>query len=192
VYLTRPYAPAETRLKAFISYLHAMLAVAAQIRTNSRAPLPRSFVEYGVNSFGGFPGFYRKDVPKIFAEVENPALQADLLGAIEPAARAMQDLADWLSSGAAQATDNFALGSGKFAEMLRMTERITTPLGELERVGHDDLVRNLNALQQACAAYLPGATTEACVPKVAADKASGGAMAGARPARYAPPVRRRL
>ncbi|HKR51554.1 MAG TPA: DUF885 family protein, partial [Pseudonocardiaceae bacterium] len=63
VYLTRPYAPVETRLKAFISYARAVPAAGAQIRANLRTPLPKSFVQYGVNGFGGFPDFYRKDVP---------------------------------------------------------------------------------------------------------------------------------
>jgi len=75
VYLTRPYAPAETRLKAFINYARAVPTAAAQIRANLRTPLPRSFVKYGVDGFGGFPDFYRKEVPQIFAEVPNPALQ---------------------------------------------------------------------------------------------------------------------
>jgi hypothetical protein len=30
-------------------------------------PLPKSFITYGVDSFGGFASFYREDVPKIFA-----------------------------------------------------------------------------------------------------------------------------
>ncbi len=180
VYLTRPYASADTRLAAFIGYARAVPAAAAQIRANLRTPLPKSFIEYGVNSFGGFPDFYRKDVPKIFAEVKDPALQAELTGTIEPAARAMQDLADWLKSGLPQATENFTLGPAKFADMLRMTEGVTTPLAELESVGRADLARNNDALKQACAEYLPGATIEACVATVDADKPSGGAVEGAR------------
>jgi hypothetical protein len=180
VYLTRPYAPAESRLKAFVGYARAVPAAAGQIRANLRTPLPKSFIKYGVDGFGGFPGFYRKDVPKIFAEVKDPALQAELTSSIELAARAMQDLADWLNSGLAQATENFALGPAKFADMLRMTERVTTPLAELESVGRTDLARNLGALKQACAEYLPGAVIEACVAKVAADKPSGGPVEGAR------------
>ncbi len=180
VYLTRPYAPAEARLRAFIGYARAVPTAAAQIRTNLRTPLPKSFIKYGVDGFGGFPDFYRKDVPKVFAQVKDPALQAELTSAIEPAARAMQDLADWLSSGNPQATENFALGPAKFADMLRMTERVTTPLAELERVGRADLDRNSTALKQACAVYLPGGTIEACVAKVNADKPSGGAVEGAR------------
>ncbi|MGH3767986.1 MAG: DUF885 domain-containing protein [Pseudonocardiaceae bacterium] len=180
VYLTRPYSPAQARLKAFIGYAHAVPTAAAQIRANLRTPLPKSFIKYGVDGFGGFPDFYRKDVPKFFAEVQDPALQAELASAVEPAARAMQDLADWLSSGTAQATENFALGPARFADMLRMTERVTTPLAELERVGRADLDRNTTALKQSCAVYLPGGTIEACVAKVNADKPRGGAVEGAR------------
>ncbi len=180
VYLTRPYAPAETRLKAFIGYARAVPAAANQVRANLRTPMPKSFIKYGVDGFGGFPDFYRKDVPKIFAEVKNPALQADLASAIEPAARAMQDLADWIQSGTRQATEDFALGPAKFADMLRMTEGVTTPLAELESVGRADLARNLTALKQACAGYLPGATVEACVTRVNEDKPTGGSVEGAR------------
>lgn len=180
VYLTRPYAPAETRLKAFISYARAVPAAAAQVRANLRTPMPKSFVKYGVDGFGGFPDFYRKNVPPIFVEVRDPALQAELAGVIEPAAQAMQDLAAWIKSGEAQATENFALGPEKFANMLRRTERVTTPLAELERIGRADLERNLTALKQACAGYLPGATIEACVAKVNEDKPTGGAVEGAR------------
>ncbi|MGH3873289.1 MAG: DUF885 domain-containing protein [Pseudonocardiaceae bacterium] len=180
VYLTRPYAPAETRLKAFVSYVRAVPAAAVQIRENLRTPLPKSFIQYGVDGFGGFPDFYRNDVPKIFAEVKDQALQAELASTIEPAARAMQDLADWLDSGRPQATENFALGPAKFAAMLRRTERVTTPLAELTKVGRDDLARNEAALKQACAEYLPVATIEACIAKVQADKPSGGAVEGAR------------
>jgi hypothetical protein len=180
VYLTRPYASAEKRMAAFIGYARAVSPAAAQIRANLRTPLPKSFIQYGVDGFGGFPDFYRKDVPKIFAEVKDPVLQAELVSTIEPAARAMQDLADWLNSGLPQATENFALGPAKFTDMLRMTEHVTTPLAELESVGRADLARNRDALTQACAEYLPGATTEACVAKVEADKPSGGAVEGAR------------
>ncbi|HKR50364.1 MAG TPA: DUF885 domain-containing protein, partial [Pseudonocardiaceae bacterium] len=137
-------------------------------------------VQYGFNGFGGFPDFYRKDVPKIFAEVKDPALQAELESAIEPAARAMQDLTDWLNSGLPQATENFALGPAKFADMLRRTARVTTSLAELESVGRADLARNDAALKQACAEYLPGATIEACIAKMQADKPSGGPVEGAR------------
>jgi hypothetical protein len=178
-YLTRPYAPLEQRMRAFIDYARAVPKAADQIRANLKGPLPRSFIKYGVDGFGGFPSFYRTDVPKVFASVTDPDRQRQLAEAIEPAARAMQGLADWLRSQEAGATEDFALGPRRFADMLRLTEGVTTPLDELERVGREDLARNVEALKQACAAYRPGESITECIAAMNRDKPPGGVVAGA-------------
>ncbi|GAA5170158.1 DUF885 domain-containing protein [Pseudonocardia eucalypti] len=179
-YLTRPYAPLETRLKAFVGYAGAIPKAAEQIRANLKPPLPRSFVKYGVDGFGGLPDFYRNDVPKVFEQVADPALKQQLTDAIGPAAQAMQGLADYLKQQEPTATEDFALGPGRFADMLRMTEGVTTPLAELEQVGRADLARNTEALKQACAQYRPGASIVDCIAAMNADKPAGGVVAGAR------------
>ncbi|HZZ49278.1 MAG TPA: DUF885 domain-containing protein [Pseudonocardia sp.] len=178
-YLTRPYAPPEQRMRAFIAYARAVPKAAEQIRANLRQPLPRSFIKYGIDGFGGFPAFYRTDVPKVFAQVGDPSLHQQLTEAIEPAAQAMQRLADWLHTQEAGATDDFALGPRRFADMLRLTEGVTTPLEELERVGREDLARNVESLKQACAAYRPGASVADCIAAMSRDKPAGGVVAGA-------------
>jgi hypothetical protein len=178
-YLTRPYAPLEQRMRAFISYARAVPKAAEEIRANLKQPLPRSFIQYGIDGFGGFPAFYRGEVPKVFAQVDDPGLKQQLTEVIEPAAQAMQGLADWLKSREASATEDFALGPARFADMLRLTEGVTTPLDELERVGRDDLARNVEALKQACAAYRPGASITECIAQMNKDKPAGGVVAGA-------------
>ncbi len=180
VYIARPYAAADVRLKAFTAYLKAIPVAIAQIRANLKTPLPKTFVERGIAAFGGYASFYRDDAPKAFASVTDAALQADFKAAIEPAAQAMQGMADWLTSEQPKATDNFALGPKKFADMLWKTERVNTPLKRLEAVGRADLARNLAALKDACAQVLPGGTLHACVDQVNADKPQGGAVEGAR------------
>lgn len=180
VYLTRPYAPLDQRMKAFIAYAKAIPTATAQIRANLKTPLPKTFVQLGINGFGGFPDFYRKDVPTIFAEVKDEALQKELAAAIEPAAKAMQELADWLKSEQPKANDDYALGAEKFAAMLKMTEGVDTPLAELEAIGRADLARNQAALKEACAAFAPKASIVACIAKVGANKPKGGAVEGAR------------
>lgn len=180
VYLTRPYAPLDQRLRAFIAYAKAVPTAAAQIRANLKTPLPKTYVQLGINGFGGFPDFYRKDVPTIFAEVKDEALQKELKAAIEPAAKAMQDLADWLKTELPKADDSYALGAEKFAAMLKMTEGVTTPLAELEAIGKADLARNQAALKTACEQFAPKASLLACIDKVNANKPKGGAVEGAR------------
>ena len=180
VYVTRPYAPPETRLRAFIAYLKAVPRAARQIRANLKAPLPLSFIDYGKAGFGGFAAYYPGDGKAAFASVADRALQAELDSAARDAARAMQGLADWLEAQRPNATQDFALGAGRFARMLRDTEMVDTPLAELEAIGRADLKRNQDALRASCARYAPGATLQACMNKMAANKPQGGAVAAAR------------
>src|SRR3546814_20234884 len=58
--------------------------------------MPKTFVTLGINGFGGFAEFYRKDVPAVFADVNDATLQQQLKIALEGAAAAMDGLADWL------------------------------------------------------------------------------------------------
>ncbi|HEV2817609.1 MAG TPA: DUF885 domain-containing protein [Allosphingosinicella sp.] len=180
VYVTRPYAPAETRLRAFIAYLKEIPRAARQIRANLRTPLPVSFIDYGKSAFGGFADYYPGDGTAAFAEVRDPALQAELRAAAGEAARAMRGLADWLEGQRPTATTNFALGAERFAQMVRDTEMVDLPLAELEAIGRADLQRNQQALTAACAQYAPGATIPACMERMNAKKPEGGPVAGAR------------
>ncbi|MDQ4086624.1 MAG: DUF885 domain-containing protein [Pseudomonadota bacterium] len=180
VYVTRPYAPPEQRMRAYIAYLRHVPRAAEQIRANLRTPLPASFIDYGKAGFGGFAEYYGGDGKAAFAGVQNPALQAELNQASDAAARATRRLADWLEAQRPNATQDFALGAERFAQMLRDTEMVDTPLAELERVGREDLQRNQQALRDACARYAPGATIPACMERMNANKAEGGAVAGAR------------
>jgi hypothetical protein len=180
VYLTRDYAPLEKRLQGYIGYARSIPKLAADIRANLRTPLPKSFVERGIAGFGGYADFFRADVPKAFASVKNPELQAQFKEANDAAAKAMADLTSWLESERAGATDEFALGEPLFLEMLKQTEGVDVPLTQLVSAGRVDLERNTRALQAACKQYLPGGTVPACVEKMGRNKPSGGAVPGAR------------
>jgi uncharacterized protein (DUF885 family) len=179
-YVSVPYAPADTRLRAFIKYATGIPQAVEHILANLQTPLPKTFVDYGISGSGGFVEFYRKDVPLAFAEVKDEQLQKELQTAIEPAAQAMEKMRKWFEAQKAQATDAYALGPEKFAAMVRMTEGVTTPIDKLEATGRADLERNLAALAQACKAYLPKGSLAACMEKQAADKPQGGAVEGAR------------
>ena len=180
VYLTREYGPLEQRLRAYIAYARAVPRATAQIRANLRPPLARTLIERGVSGFSGYADFYRSDVPKVFAGVTDAALQKEFSAANEAAAKAMADLAGWLTSQRATATEDFALGAERFARMLKATEGVTTPLAEIEAAGRAELQRDQQALREACAVFAPGATLQACMAKMQDNKPKGGAVAGAR------------
>lgn len=180
MYLTREYAPLPQRMDAFIRYQEALPKAIAQIKANFKLPLPASYIELGVNSFGGYASFFASDVPTIFKDVQDATLQARLKASNAGAIKATQEMAGWLKAQQPQATQDFALGEEKFAKMLHATERVDIPLAQLKAAGEADLARNLAALKDACAHYLPNQPLPACVAKVNADKPVGGAVEGAR------------
>lgn len=178
--LTREYAPLEQRMRSYIGYSRSIPRVAGEIRANLRTPLPQTYVERGIGAFGGFADFYEKDLPQAFASVKDEALQKEFAEANKAAIAAMRDLAKWLEGERRNATEGYALGAEKFAEMLRATEQVTTPLAELEAVGRADMKRNQEALKEACAKYAAGAKIEACIAKSRSNKPEGGPVQGAR------------
>ena len=180
IYLSRPYAPVETRLRAYLDYARAIPAATDQIRANLRTPMPAPWVEYGVNAFSGFAQFFASDVAPVFAAVRDDALQSQLKVANAEAARAMQGLADWFVAQRPKATQDYALGAGMFAKMLAATELVTVPVERLREIGEADLGRHLVALRKVCSSYAPGATLPECAAKANAHKPAGGAVAGAR------------
>jgi len=180
VYVARDYAPLATRMKGYIGYARQIPRIAADIRANLRMPMAKTLLQRGIEGFGGFATFYRKDVPKIFASVQDPAAQKDLADADAAAAKAMEDLTKWLESQRKSATENFALGEPLFLDMLKATEEVDTPVAELLRIGRADLDRNLQSLKEACSQFAPRTSLRACTLKMEAHKPEGGPVEYAR------------
>jgi hypothetical protein len=180
MYLTRPYAPLAQRMAAFVTYEEALPKAVEQIKANFKPPLPATFLDLGANSFGGYATFFKTDVPGIFADVKDDALQARFRASNAAAIKAAQDMADWFAAQKPKATQAFALGSDTFAKMLHATERVDMPLDELKAAGESDLQRNLDSLKAACAQFDAGKSLADCVAKDNADKPEGGAVEGAR------------
>lgn len=180
VYLTRPYAPLDQRMRAFIDYARALPTALNQIRANLRTPLPRTYVDRGRALTGGLAQYFENDVPGIFSSVQDAQLQSGLRTAISDAVRALKALDGWFESGRAEATDAFPLGADKFQEMLRSTERIDLPLDRLESIGREDLEKNLTALRDACSQFDRGMSLGECVAKANRDKPKGSPVEAAR------------
>ena len=186
VFIARPYADAQTRMKAFITYLGNIPTAADQIKANLKIPLPKTFVKYGQAGFGGFAESYTGDAKVAFAEVKDEALQKEFDVAAMKAAAAMKDLAGHI--GSQPGTDGgYELGAEKFAKMVKETEGVDISLAELTKIGQADLKRNQAALAKVCATYAPGATMQACMDKMSANKAADGPVAEAR--RQLPPIK---
>ena len=180
VYLTRPYAPLAERMQAYITLARNIPRAAEQARANLRTPMPKTYAALGRDMTGNMAAFMRKDVPGIFATVDDAGLKADLAEANEAAAAALDELARWFKAEEAKGTNDFAIGAEMFAKMLAATEHVTVPLADLERIGREDLERNRAALAGACAKIAPRKTLTACVAQVNDEKPKQGPVMRAR------------
>jgi len=180
VYLTRPYAPLDQRMRAFINYEKALPAALDQIRANLQTPMPRTYVDFGRLTFGGLAQYFDHDVKEIFAPVKDPQLQSDFAAANTNAIRALKSLDAWFAAQHAKANENFALGAELFHQMLFATERVDISLDKLQEIGRLDLDRNLAALKEACAQFDPGKSLADCTVKQTADKPKGSPLDAAR------------
>lgn len=180
VYVARPYAAPDVRLKAFVKYANALPKAAEQIKANLAGPMPRTYIDYGLAAFNGYADYFAKDVKMAFAEVKDEALQKELDAASSTGAKAMRDLAAFMETKRAGQTEDFVLGPETFAAMVRETEGVDISLDELERIGEADLKRNQVALKSACDKLAPGKSIPDCMAVVANDKPVGGPVAEAR------------
>lgn len=179
MYLTREYADAPTRMRGVTNLLLAVPAAAAQIRANLRMPMAAPLLNHGATTFGGFATFYTNEVPAAFAGVGTAVERNALTAAANAASQAMTDLAQWLNSNAATATQDFALGADRYLRMLNAVEGVTTTIDDLQRAGTADLQRNQAALTAACAAYAPALTVAQCVGRMESNAPGDGMLAAA-------------
>jgi uncharacterized protein (DUF885 family) len=173
VYVSRPYAPLETRIKAYTTYAKNVPAALEQIKGNLKLPLAKNLIAIGRQTIGGLADFYDKDVIKIFEPVTDAQSQTDFKTANAAASKAIRDFDTWLASQEATATNDFALGPDKFKAMLKQTEGVDIDLAQLEDIGKKDLQRNLDAMKVECDKYAPGMTLIECSNKASAHKAEG-------------------
>lgn len=186
VFIARPYADAEIRMKAMIKYLGNIPKAAEQIKANLKLPLPATFVKYGQAGFGGLADSYTGDAKEAFASVKDAGLQKQYDAAAAKAAAAMKELSAYVGSQPGTA-GGFELGAAKFADMVRKTEGVDIPLAQLTAIGQADLRRNQAALAKVCASYAPGQSMQGCIDKMSANKAADGPVAEAR--RQLPPIK---
>ncbi len=179
-YIALNYAPLEERMAAFTRYLENVPVAVKQIRQNLAMPMPRTWLQLGIDGFGGYAAYFRDEVPEIWAAVEDEDLQQAFVSANKEAVLAMQDMADWMTSHMQDASGDFALGAELFKQMLWDTERVDTPLDELEAIGRADMARNLKNLNAACAEFAPGDSIQDCFARMAGRKPKEGSVLAAR------------
>jgi len=176
-YVDRNYAPKAVRLQALVDWAQNVTPAISQVRANLEVPMPATFVELAIGYFRGMAVFLRRDVPPIFADIDDPAAQIKLSEALRKAAVAFDDAGAWAETLRTTATDGYALGAQGFSNMLLKTELIDIPLTEIKSMGEQDLSANLQRVKRACETIAPNQPLYDCVQSANSHKPAGGAVA---------------
>jgi hypothetical protein len=180
VYLAREYAGLEDRMRAFTRYATNLPQALAHVRVNLRSPMPRTYAEIGHGRLTGLADYLEKDVPPVFASVQDDSLQREFSAANAAAVKSLREIGAWLKNQVKAGTSDYALGPERFRLMLQMTEGVDLPLDVLESEGKADLERNLVALREACGRFAPGQPISGCIERVNARKPVGGPVRAAQ------------
>jgi hypothetical protein len=94
-YIALDYASPEQRLRSFTLYLKNVPKAISQIRANFAMPMPRTWLQLGIDGFGGYADYFRDDMPAVWAAVEDEELQRQFASANAGAIEAMQGITAW-------------------------------------------------------------------------------------------------
>lgn len=149
VIMERPYAPANTRLRALIEREKQMPHALEEARKNLKNP-PRIFTEIALEQMDGNISFFEKDVPSAFfngadgAEVANDAALKNEFGKTNAVViDALKSYAAWLKSDLLpRSNGDYRLGADTFRKKLAYDEMVDLPLDRLLQIAIDDLHRN--------------------------------------------------
>jgi uncharacterized protein (DUF885 family) len=149
VIMERPYAPANTRLRALVEREKLMPRALEEARKNLKNP-PKIFTEIALEQMDGNISFFQKDVPSAFfsgadgAEVANDAaLKAEFGKTNAAVIDALKSYAAWMKSDLLpRSNGDYRLGTDTFQKKLAYDEMVDLPLDRLLQVAMDDLHRN--------------------------------------------------
>jgi len=160
VIMSRKFAPPEKRLRSLIEREKAMPAVLVAARENLKNP-PRIYTEVAIQQLPGIVGFFQKDVPEAFHEVEDQHLLADFRSSNMAVITALEDYQNFLKETLLpRSNGDFRIGAENYRKKLLYDEMVDIPEDRLLQIGYDDLRRNQQWFNKVAAQLDPKKTPD--------------------------------
>jgi uncharacterized protein (DUF885 family) len=151
-YAKRDFAPKPQRLRSVVAILREVPRTIADGRANLEDRLARPYITTAIEEANGTADFISDDLVKAFDDVKDDELQADFARARAAAAAEMKGYAKWLESEKLpKAGDEFAMGPGAYAHMLRDTELLALSPEQVLEIGLRELKREQERFAAAAA-----------------------------------------
>jgi uncharacterized protein (DUF885 family) len=157
-YVKRDYAPLSRRVGALVEHLRQVPDVLATAREVLRPPIARPFLETAREVYEGAVVFHEGELPAEVRRVGPGPLWDAFERANQEALAALRGFLGYLTGELGPgATEAFAIGEGRYREMLRLGEMVDLPLERLLEIGRADLARNAARVRDVAGQIAPGA-----------------------------------
>jgi len=148
-YVKRTYAPLHTRVQRLTDHLRQFPGALAAARGVLRRPASLPVIATSLEVYEGMIQFHEHDLPAAVREIGTGGLWTAFEQANRDALAALRAFVGYVHDDLRpRATDQFAIGEGRFATMLRLGEMVDLPLGRLLELGRDDMARNRARLHE--------------------------------------------
>ncbi len=149
VIMERPYASADTRLRALVEREKLMPQALEEARKNLKNP-PRIFTEIAIEQIDGDVSFFENDVPSAFlsgadgAEVaKDAATKTEFAKTNAAVVAALKSYRAWMKTDLLpRSNGDFRLGADTFEKKLSYDEMVDLPLSRLLEIAMGDLHKN--------------------------------------------------
>jgi uncharacterized protein (DUF885 family) len=146
VLMERPFAPANTRLRAAIEREKLIPKTLAEARKNLKNP-PKIFTEIALEQIDDLVSFFQNDVPSAFLSGPEAATDATAKAAFAKSnaavIEALQSYGAWMKSDLLpRSNGDYQLGADTFAKKLSYDEMVDIPLDHLLDIAYADLHKN--------------------------------------------------
>jgi uncharacterized protein (DUF885 family) len=142
VLMERPFAPANTRLRAVVEREKLIPAMLLEARKNLKNP-PRVFTEIALEQIDDLVSFFQTDVPSAFLDADDATTKADFAKSNAAVIDALKSYAAWMKTDLLpRSNGDYKLGAETFRKELAYNEMVDIPLDRLLQIALDDLHKN--------------------------------------------------
>lgn len=150
IYVKRNFAPLPDRVRSIISILNQAPNIMSSARANLLPELPRPFVETAIEEANGAADFLAKDLVEALRSVPDQKLLAEFSAVNERAISELRGYVTYLrEQKLPKASEAYALGREKYAQLLSAGEMVTIPEEKLLEVGLLELHRKQEVFAEA-------------------------------------------
>jgi uncharacterized protein (DUF885 family) len=142
VLMERPFAPANTRLRAVVEREKLIPAQLLEARKNLKNP-PRVFTEIALEQIDDIVSFFQNDVPSAFLDADDAGTKADFAKSNAVVIEALKSYGAWMKTDLLpRSNGDYKLGADTFRKELAYDEMVDIPLERLLQIALDDLHKN--------------------------------------------------